>query len=233
VIQITRVIAMQQFIVTLLLTKLVATITSLPIRADIKRNSFHQKGNTSEQTTSKGKAETQRVARRAECNSEYVIVSTPRGGPLNARGSNSKGNNTVMLFPNNTIYQDLGSDNSGQWTKVKAGPVSEASSRTLVAWVWSDYVKCLSDKALALSRNERIKEARESAEKIFQQMGGYCSPAASTLLVNCDSPKYGSWVLTNKCIGGSRYDANGNGMERACTGKFFYKFSPESDNLGY
>lgn len=73
---------MQRLIASLLLTNLTTTITALPIRAHISGSTLNHTTNRAEQITPADRKDEQRIVQKAECNSEYVIVSTPNGGAL-------------------------------------------------------------------------------------------------------------------------------------------------------
>lgn len=74
------------------------------------------------------------------CNSQFMMVSTPEGGPLKVRDNNNINAKSFGTVPNGSVVLRKGWDQSGDWANI----ITDGGNG-YEGWVWANYLTCGAD----------------------------------------------------------------------------------------
>lgn len=77
---------------------------------------------------------------QARCTSEFMMVSTPDGGPLNVRDRRNIDGKVIATIPNGSVVLRKGWDQSGDWANIVTN-----RGNGFEGWVWANYLTCGAD----------------------------------------------------------------------------------------
>lgn len=74
------------------------------------------------------------------CNSEFRMVMTPEGGPINVRDRNNVDAKVIASIPNRSVVLFKGLDQSENWADIITN-----RGQGFEGWVWANYLSCGAD----------------------------------------------------------------------------------------
>ncbi|MGE5657329.1 MAG: hypothetical protein ACM37W_12040 [Actinomycetota bacterium] len=74
------------------------------------------------------------------CNSEFRMVMTPEGGPINVRDRSNIDGKVIASIPNRSVVLFKRLNDSGDWANIITN-----RGQGFEGWVWANYLSCGAD----------------------------------------------------------------------------------------